>query len=182
MGEVLSVNLAEPRTLMRRGREVPTGLWKRPVEGVVAVGSLGLDGDLQADRRVHGGGDKAVYAYAGEDTAWWEAELGRELGPGFFGENLTLRGVDVSGARIGERWRIGTCELEVSEPRHPCWKLATKVGDPRFVKRFAQAGRPGAYLRVLGPGELRAGDAVLITEGPPDAPTIGPPRTADALS
>ena len=169
---MVSVNVAEPRTLMRRGREVRTGLWKRPVDGAVAVHALGLEGDLQADKRVHGGPDKAVYAYAAEDVEWWEAELGRELGPGFFGENLTLRGVDVSGARIGERWEIGSTLLEVSQPRHPCWKLQTKVGEPRFVKRFAQAGRPGAYLRVLREGELRAGDAVVVTEGPPGAPRL----------
>ena len=173
MARVLSVNVAEPRTLMRRGRELPTGLWKRPVEGAVAVGPLGLAGDLHADRRVHGGHDKAVYAYASEDVEWWEGELGRDLGPGFFGENLTLRGVDVSGARIGERWEIGSTLLEVTEPRRPCWKLATKVGEPRFVKRFAQAGRPGAYLRVLREGEVRAGDAVIVAEGPPGAPRIG---------
>ena len=175
VGQVISVNVAEPRTLTRRGREVPTGLWKRPVEGPVAVRELGLAGDLHADRRVHGGPDKAVYAYACEDTEWWEAELGRELGPGFFGENLTLRGVEVSGARVGERWEVGSALLEVSEPRHPCWKLATKVGEPRFVRRFEQAGRPGAYLRVLREGEVRAGDPVLVLAGSPGAPRIGRP-------
>lgn len=173
---MISVNVAEPRTLMRRGREVPTGLWKRPVEGAVAVRELGLAGDIQADRRVHGGHDKAVYAYASEDVAWWEAQLGRELGAGFFGENLTLRGVEVSGARIGERWEIGAVVLEVSEPRHPCWKLQQKVGEPGFVRRFAEAGRPGAYLRVRREGELRAGDAVVVRAGPPGAPVLGVPR------
>ena len=172
VGEVISVNVARPRMLVRRGRELPTGLWKLPVEGAVAARELGLEGDLQADKRVHGGPDKAVYAYATEDVEWWEEQLGRELGPGFFGENLTLRGVEVSGARIGERWEIGGAVLEVSGPRHPCWKLATKVGEPRFIKRFAQAGRPGAYLRVLRHGELRAGDVVVVTPGPPDAPSI----------
>jgi len=172
MGEVVSVNLAEPRTLMRRGREMRTGLWKRPAEGAVAVRELGLEGDLQADKRVHGGRHKAVYAYALEDVQWWEAELGRELGPGFFGENLTVRGVDVSGALIGERWEVGSTLLEVSEPRHPCWKLQTKVGEPRFIKRFAQAGRPGAYLRVLLEGEVQAGDEVVVIPGPPGAPPI----------
>ena len=180
MGEVISVNVAEPRTLIRRGREAPTGLYKRPVEGPVVVGRLGLEGDLQADKRVHGGPDKAVYAYASEDVGWWEEELGRELGPGFFGENLTLRGVDVSGARIGERWEIGSTVLEVSEPRHPCWKLATRVGEPAFIKRFEQAGRPGAYLRVLQTGTLRVGDAVVVRPGPPDAPLIAPRAFAAA--
>ena len=174
MGRVISVNLAEPRTLVRRGREQTTGLWKRPVAGPVAVHDLGLEGDLQADKRVHGGPDKAVYAYAREDVEWWEAELGRELGPGFFGENLTLAGVDVSGARVGERWEIGSTVLEVTQPRRPCWKLQTKVGEAGFVKRFERAGRPGAYLRVLREGELRAGDEVRVVPGPADAPVISP--------
>lgn len=160
VGEVISVNVAEPRTLARDGEELPTGLFKRPVAGPVAVGPLGLEGDLQADSRVHGGVDKAVYAYAAEDIAWWEERLARELGPGFFGENLTLRGVDVSGAASGARWHAGGVVLEVTEPRRPCWKLATRVGDPGFVKTFADAGRPGVYLRVIEAGELAAGDAV----------------------
>ena len=172
MAEVVSVNLAEPRTLMRRGHEMTTGLWKRAVGGPVAVGRLGLDGDLVADGKHHGGIDKAVYAYAAEDVAWWEKQLGRELGAGFFGENLTLRGVDVSGTRIGERWRIGSTVLEVSEPRHPCWKLAAKVGEPPFIKTFEQAGRPGAYLRVVEEGELRTGDRVEVQEAPSGAPPL----------
>lgn len=174
MGEVVSVNLAEPRTLMRRGHAMTTGLWKRPVGRSVAVGRLGLEGDLVGDKRHHGGTDKAVYAYALEDVRWWEEQLGRELGPGFFGENLTLSGVQVSGARIGEKWQVGSTLLEVSEPRHPCWKLAEKVGEPRFVKRFQQAGRPGAYLRVLNEGEVRVGDAVAVKAAPPDAPALAP--------
>src|SRR5688500_7681843 len=118
--EVISVNVAQERFLERRGRPQRTGLWKLPVEGPVAIGELGLDGDFQGDHRVHGGRDKAVYAYAEEDIAWWEAQLGRSLGPGFFGENLTLRGVDVNGARPGERWKVGAALLEVTEPRGPC--------------------------------------------------------------
>ncbi len=159
MGEVISVNLADVRTLVRRGRELQTGIWKLPAAGRVAVHELGLAGDRQVDKRVHGGYDKAVYAYAREDIDWWEGELGRELEDGFFGENLTVRGIDVSEARVGDRWRIGTTLLEVTEPRQPCWKLQAKAGEPLFIKRFAQAGRPGAYLRVVEEGELGAGDA-----------------------
>lgn len=158
--EIVSVNVGQLRTLTVSGSEVQTGIFKEPVEGRVAVGELGLEGDVQADRRVHGGADQAVYAYAIEDVEWWEAELGRELGPGFFGENLTLRGVDVTGARPGERWKAGGVTLEVTFPRQPCQKMATKAGDPKFVKRFANAGRPGMYLRVVEPGELAAGDPV----------------------
>ncbi len=171
--EVVSVNVAEPRTLVVSGREVPTGIFKRPVPDRVAVGPLGLHGDVQADRSVHGGQAKAVYAYAVEDVEWWESELSRELGPGFFGENLTLRGVDVSGARPGDRWAIGDLELAVTQPRLPCQKLAAKVGDPKFVKRFARAGRPGAYLRVVAEGSVGAGDALEVTARvAPFTPTV----------
>jgi MOSC domain-containing protein YiiM len=166
VGSLLSVNLADVRTIPRGGEQVPTGIWKLPAEGRVAVGRLGLAGDVQADRSVHGGVDKAVYAYAREDTEWWEDELGRPLGPGAFGENLTVSGVDACGALVGERWRVGSALLEVSEPRLPCWKLAVKMGDPKFVKRFAKALRPGAYLRVIEAGELGAGDAVEVVERP----------------
>jgi len=160
--KIVSVNVGVLRRLTVSGRDVQTGIFKEPVEGRVAVGELGLDGDVQADRRVHGGEDKAVYAYAIEDVEWWEAELGRELGPGFFGENLTLRGVDVTGAAPGDRWKAGGVILEVTFPRQPCQKMATKAGEPKFVKRFAQASRPGMYLRVVKPGEVAAGDRVEL--------------------
>src|SRR5215211_8761232 len=113
MGEVRSVNVGRPRPVgLRRGRTVRSAIGKAPVDGRVRVAGVNVEGDDQADRRVHGGPDKAVYAYAREDIAWWEGELGRELGPGAFGENLTVEGVDVSGAVIGERWRVGSVELE----------------------------------------------------------------------
>ena len=156
---MLSVNLADVRTVRLGGKERRTGIWKLPAEGAVGVGSLGLEGDVQADRRVHGGPDQAVYAYAREDVEWWEGELGRPLEHGTFGENLTLGGVELTHALIGERWRVGKSVLEVSAPRIPCAKLAAKMGDRRFVKRFAAAGRPGAYLRVIEEGELAAGAA-----------------------
>jgi len=123
---------------------------------------VNLDGDAQADRSVHGGPDKAVYAYAIEETREWEAEVGRDLGPGAFGENLTVEGLDVSGTLIGERWRVGTTLLEVAQPRLPCFKLGLRMQDPSFVKRFGQASRPGAYLRIVEEGELGAGDAVEV--------------------
>ena len=160
--EIVSVNVARLQTLTVNGRERQTGIFKEPVKGRVAVGELGLEGDVQADRRVHGGPDQAVYAYAIEDVEWWESELGRELGPGFFGENLTLNGVDVTGARPGDRWRAGGVTLEVTSPRTPCQKMAKKAGEPGFVKRFAKAGRPGMYLRVVEPGEVAAGDPVSL--------------------
>ena len=145
---------------------VRSAIWKEPVSGRVAVRGVNVEGDEQADRRVHGGEFKAVYAYAIEETRAWEEELGREIGPGGFGENLTLEGVDVSGARAGERWRIGSVVLEVTEPRVPCFKLNLRMGDSRFGKRFTAAGRPGAYLRIVEEGELGAGDAVEIVRRP----------------
>ena len=149
-----------------------TGIWKRPVPGRVAVRGVNLAGDDQGDRSLHGGPDKAVYAYAREDTDWWEAELARELPHGVFGENLTTRGMDVTRALVGERWRIGSVLLEVSEPRFPCWKLGARFDDARMIKRFAAARRPGAYLRIVEEGELGAGDAVEVAARPEHDLTI----------
>ena len=173
MARVLSVNVGTPRQIaVRRGRPLMSAIGKVPVDGRVRVAGVNVDGDDQADRRVHGGPDKAVYAYAWEDTLWWSRELGRELPPGMFGENLTVEGVDVSGAIVGERWRIGTVELEVCQPRLPCAKLGHRFGDQQMVKRFALAGRPGAYLRIVTEGELGTGDEVDITHRPSHGVTV----------
>jgi MOSC domain-containing protein YiiM len=149
-----------------------SAIGKAPVSGRVRVAGVNVDGDDQADRRVHGGPDKAVYAYAREDELWWAARLNREIPPGMFGENLTVEGVDVSGAVIGERWRIGDVELQVCQPRLPCFKLGLRFGDPQMVKLFAQAGRPGAYLRILVEGDIQAGDEVDITDRPSHQVTV----------
>ena len=136
MAHVASVNVGMPRQLAaRRGRAVMSAIVKQPVSGPVAVAGVNLAGDAQADRRAHGGPDKAVYAYAREDIAWWAAERGEPLRDGAFGENLTTVGVDVTGAVIGERWRIGTVELEVCQPRLPCSKLGMRFGDPRIDRK-----------------------------------------------
>jgi MOSC domain-containing protein YiiM len=163
---VLSVNVGTPQAVSTFKRTVTTAIWKHPVEGRVAARGVNLEGDDQADRRVHGGPDKAVYAYASEDTAWWEEQLGRELGAGAFGENLTLQGVDCTNARVGERWRIGTALLEVVQPRLPCFKLGIRLEDPTMLKKFAQASRPGAYLTIVSEGDVGAGDAVEIVHRP----------------
>jgi MOSC domain-containing protein YiiM len=164
---VLSVNLAELRDLrVLDGRTVRTGLFKEPVEGPVLALRAGLEGDAVGDRSVHGGEEKAVYAYSRDDVEWWETELGRELEEGFFGQNLTLGGMDASAAVVGERWRIGGALLEVAGPRLPCFKLAARVGDRGFERRFGKAARPGAYLRVVEEGELAAGDPVEVLERP----------------
>jgi MOSC domain-containing protein YiiM len=165
-GTVESVNVGEPRAVQVGDDTVWTAIWKRPVEGRVPLRGVNLRGDDQADRSVHGGPDKAVYAYAVEDTEWWEQQLGEPLGAGAFGENLTVRGLPVSEALIGERWVLGSAELEVAQPRLPCFKLGLRMGDPRFLKRFAVAARPGAYLRVVREGEIGAGDRIDVVSRP----------------
>lgn len=169
MPSLLAVCVGRPREFVRaNGARASSAIWKAPVEGRVRAAGVNLDGDEQANLSVHGGFDKAVYSYAREDAAWWAGELGRELGPGAFGENLLTDGVDVTGAVVGERWRVGGVELEVSEPRLPCFKLAHVMagGDPAFVERFGAAGRPGAYLRILRAGELGAGDEIEVVDRP----------------
>jgi MOSC domain-containing protein YiiM len=180
MARLQSVNTGEPAVIGQwRGRPAWSAIGKAPVEGRVRVEGVNLAGDDQADRRVHGGPDKAVYAYASEDIAWWSAELGRELGPGAFGENLTTEGVDVSGAVIGERWRFGEVLLEVAQPRLPCFKLGLKFEDPKMLKRFALASRPGAYLRIVEEGALGAGDAIELLDRPRHGVTVR--LVADAI-
>lgn len=170
---LLSVNVGTPREIEWLGRGATTAIWKAPVRGRVAVAGVNLAGDDQADRTFHGGPDKAVYAYAREDLDWWAKELERPVTEGTFGENLTLAGLDVTGALIGERWEIGSTVLEVSQPRTPCWKLGARMGDPEFPVFFAAAGRPGAYLRIVEEGELGAGDPVRVVGRPSHRLTVG---------
>jgi MOSC domain-containing protein YiiM len=173
MPRLVSVNVGRPAQIAaRRGRPLMSAIRKAPVDGRVRVEGVNVAGDQQADLRVHGGPDKAVYAYASEDIAWWAAQLDTELPFGVFGENLTTEGVDVSGAVIGERWRIGTVELEVSQPRLPCSKLGLRFGDLTMVKRFGEASRPGAYLRIVTEGELGAGDEIELLSRPDHGVTV----------
>ena len=162
----MSVNVGRPAPLSTGTRVVQSAIGKQPVSGPVAARGVNLEGDDQADRSVHGGPDQAVYAYASEDVAYWSERLGRELPPGTFGENLTLAGLEVSGARIGERWRIGTVELRITGPRIPCFKLEARIGERGFQKQFLHAGRPGAYLAIVQEGVLQAGDAVEVVHRP----------------
>ncbi len=171
-GSLLSVNVARMRLIVLNGEPVKTGIYKYPADGRHRLQEDRVGADRQADRDVHGGFDKAVYAYAIEDYEWWAAELGRETEPGLFGENLTTAGIDVSGALVGERWRVGTALLEVSEPRQPCSKFGHKMGDPLIIKRFARAHRPGAYLRIIEPGEIGAGDSIEVVSRPRHAVTM----------
>ena len=158
------------------GRDRVTAIDKRPVEGRVKIGRFGVGPDVQADRTHHGGIDKALYAYAEEDAAYWSEQLGRGLSPGFFGENLRTEGIDVNASRIGEIWRIGErVEVQVTMPRTPCQTFARWVGgaDQRgWVKRFSTERRLGPYLRVLRTGFVSAGDAIEVLSRPNGAPGL----------
>ncbi|MEU3918645.1 MOSC domain-containing protein [Streptomyces sp. NPDC029004] len=180
--KLLTVNVGRPKIV--EYTDTPggaTGIDKQPVEGAVRVsdpgpkgeGAGGVAGDAVCDLRHHGGTDQAVYAFAREDLDVWERELGRPLGNGAFGENLTTSGLDVSGAKIGERWRIGDgLVLEVTSARIPCRTFASWLGEKGWVKRFTQQGAPGAYLRVVEPGEIRAGDPIEIVHRPDHEVTV----------
>jgi MOSC domain-containing protein YiiM len=173
MPRVLSVNVGRARPIPYRGKQVMTGIFKEPVRGPVAARGTSLEGDVQANPKVHGGFDKAIYAYAREDYEWWEEELSEPLEAGTFGENLTTAGLDLNEAMVGERWRVGSAVLEVSEPRFPCFKLGHRMGTQRFVKRFGDARRPGTYLRIVEEGELEAGDRIAVIARPDHGVTIG---------
>lgn len=163
---VESVQVGRPQDCVWLGRPMSTSIVKHEVRGPVAVHLTHLDGDEQSDPRQHGGPDKAVYAYAAEDVAWWSAVLGRDLGVAAFGQNLTTTGLRLADALIGERWHVGTAVLQVTEPRTPCWKLGMLLGDPSFPRAFARARRSGVLLRVLREGHLQAGDAIEVDDAP----------------
>lgn len=181
MASVLTVNRAQTGA---DGKAPRTGIDKRPVEGAIGVrgpgpmhGGLGsgVVGDVIGNRKLHGGDDQAVYAYAREDLDAWQSRLGRDLTNGIFGENITTSGIDVTGAVIGERWRIGTdgVLLEVTRPRTPCKTFASRLGIAGWIKTFTHGGTPGAYLRVIEPGSVRGGDSVEVVSRPEHGVTIG---------
>ena len=165
---LLSINIGSARTIGNANVSGQTGIFKLPVAGPVQVTADGLADDAIVDTENHGGSDQAVYVYGGADYAWWSTELGRELAPGTFGENLTISDLESAALAIGDRLHIGGrlhasgVILEVTAPRIPCWKLAQRMSDPGFVKRFRAAERPGAYCRVVRAGELRTGDPVTL--------------------
>jgi MOSC domain-containing protein YiiM len=175
---VISVNVGWGKDADWAGKLGRTAIHKRPVAGSVLVGRLGLGGDEQVDKPAHGGPEQAVYAYAREDLDWWVEQLGRELANGLFGENITTAGVDVTGALIGEIWRLGTATVQVTGPRIPCVVFAGWMDERRWVKRFAGARRPGAYLRVLREGAVAAGDPVEVVSRPGEQVTIAESMTA----
>ena len=163
--KVISVNAARPKDIRIRGVSVATGIFKKPVAGKVAVRTLNLDGDRQADLTVHGGPDKAVYVYPFEHYEFWQRELGLDLlESGAFGENLTVEGLSEDAVSVGDRIGIGTAKFQVTQPRLPCFKLAAKFEREDIIKKFLESRRTGFYMRVLGEGSLQAGDAIVVIE------------------
>ncbi len=171
--KVLSVNISA--TILEGdwlATEVQTGIDKRPISGAVRFENEQVHGDVIGDKSAHGGYDQAVYAYAREDADWWEQEIALTIENGRFGENLTTQGVDVSAAVIGERWRVGSVILEVSQPRIPCRTFAGFWKRPTLIKEFMAAGKPGTYLRIIQEGEITAGDEIEIIHLPSHGITI----------
>jgi MOSC domain-containing protein YiiM len=175
---VISVNVGLGKDADWAGKLGRTAIDKRPVPGRVEVGRLGLGGDEQVDKPAHGGPEQALYAYAREDLDWWVEQLGREVTNGMFGENVTTGGMDVTGALIGEIWQLGTATVQVTAPRIPCVVFAGWMDEQHWVKRFADARRPGAYLRVLREGAVAAGDPIEVLSRPDERVTIAESMTA----
>ncbi len=161
--QVISVNVGLPREVVWKGRTVLTGIYKEAVAGSVAVRQFNLDGDRQADLTVHGGANKAIYAYPAEYYAFWKEQFpGMELPWGMFGENLTITGLLDETIHIGDQFQVGTAQLVVTQPRLPCYKLGIKFGRDDILKRFLQSGLTGFYFAVLKEGEVAAGDPISL--------------------
>lgn len=176
---ILSICRSEIKSVVIRGREVLTGIYKEPVSGPVAIHELGLDGDAQADLTVHGGIHQAVYAYPAEHYPHWQSFLRRDALPhGTFGENVTSSGLIETEVFIGDVHRYGSAFLQVTSTRLPCFKFAHKIGDPSILKPFTQSGRTGFYYRVIEAGVIAPGDAIEVVQRDPRAITV---RTALGL-
>lgn len=160
--QLLSVNVGREEPIENAGKTGKTGIYKCPVDAPVEITAEGLAGDTISDTKNHGGVDQAVYVYGVPDYDWWSDELGYELEPGTFGENLTISGLESPGLQIGDRLEVGSAVLEVTAPRIPCATLAARMGDPLFVKRFRWAGRPGVYCRVVQEGSVQTGNPVTL--------------------
>jgi MOSC domain-containing protein YiiM len=169
---VISCNTGEIREMLISGTPQGTAIDKRPAGGPVRVGAGGLAGDDCGDRANHGGADQAVYAYAREDLDWWTERLGRELRNGGFGENVTTAGLDITTALIGEIWRLGSVIAQITSPRIPCRTFQAWTDEAHWVRRFAAAGRPGCYLRVLAEGSVAAGDDIEVLSRPEQRVTV----------
>jgi MOSC domain-containing protein YiiM len=174
-----SVNTAVPTALP--GRTRLTGIYKQPRSGPVRIETLGIPGDAVLDRKHHGGPDQAVYIYFADDYRWWEGELGRAFAPGAFGENLTIDGVGGRSVAAGDRFTIGDVLLEITAHRTPCATFAAIMDEPKWVKRFHEAGRPGAYARVLAEGTIEAGQPVAVTPFTGDRFTVNKMMALDGV-
>jgi MOSC domain-containing protein YiiM len=170
--KIISVNVAQPETIDFNGEAVATGIFKTPLDKKHKVTRLGIQGDTIVDKSVHGGLDQAVYLYHHEDYQWWSEELGQVLPPGTFGENITVTGLASIALVIGDRLKINDVELEITAPRTPCFKLSVRMKDSAFIKKFAQAQRPGAYARVIREGELQTGDSIHLQQTSEDFATV----------
>jgi MOSC domain-containing protein YiiM len=160
--KLVSVNTGLPREVEWHGRTVTTGIYKQPIEGRIALRTLNLDGDRQADLSVHGGRYKAVYCYPLEHYTYWKDDLHTDLAMGSFGENFTTHGLSEDSVHIGDRYAIGSAEVVVTQPRLPCYKLGIKFQDDQMVKRFLASNRTGFYFAVLREGEVGAGDEIKL--------------------
>lgn len=160
--KITSINIGRERTQQRKDYVETTGIYKMPVDGSVEIKRLGIDGDAVCDVKHHGGPDQAIYIYGGADYEWWSRELGRELSPGTFGENLTIGDLASADFNVGDTLHIGDVTLQVTAPRIPCGTFATRMADSQWVKKFRRAGRPGLYCRVLREGIINTGDTVKV--------------------
>jgi MOSC domain-containing protein YiiM len=170
--KLISVNLGQERILQRRDRLERTGIFKLPISDPVKVTKLGLEGDVIVSKKHHGGPDQAVYVYGETDYEWWAKELGMDITPGTFGENLTVGGLESARFNVGDYLHIADVTLQVTAPRIPCGTFATRMNDPAWVKRFRQAERPGLYCRVLQEGFVKAGDDVSVEPYPEESITV----------
>jgi len=160
--QLISVNLGQERTLHRKDRVEQTGIFKFPTAASVKLTKLGLEGDVIISKKHHGGPDQAVYVYGGADYRWWSEELGKEILPGTFGDNLTISDLESAQFNIGDFIQIGEVTLQITAPRIPCATFAARMEDPQWVKRFRYAEKPGLYCRVIKEGFVQAGDTVSI--------------------
>ena len=160
--KLISINIGQKRTQQRKDYVEETGIYKLPVNEPVEIKSLGIERDVICDTKHHGGPDQAIYIYGGADYEWWSQQLGREIGPGTFGDNLTVSDLESAQFNIGDLLHIGAVTLQVTSPRIPCGTFATRMDDPQWVKRFKAAEKPGLYCRVIQEGTVKAGDTVIV--------------------
>jgi MOSC domain-containing protein YiiM len=160
--QLISINIGKERTQQRRDYIETTGIYKMPVNEPVEIKSLGIEGDAICDTKNHGGPYQAIYVYGGADYVWWSNEIGRELAPGTFGDNLTISDLESALFNVGDYLHVGDITLQVTSPRIPCGTFATRMGDPQWVKKFRKAERPGLYCRVTKEGVVKAGDPVTV--------------------